>query len=77
MYRSVFTPMYHAMTERKQKCRMKMICVKPNEKVNLAFTLYYKFRYIGMSYDYAERSRQGVGTGLASSNFAASHYYES
>ena len=24
-----------------------------------------------------ESSRQGVGTGLASSNFAASHYYES
>ncbi|KAL4220178.1 hypothetical protein ACF0H5_020586 [Mactra antiquata] len=34
VYKSVFTPMYYAMTEHKVKCSMKLICLKPeNEKV--------------------------------------------
>ena len=33
IYKSEFTPMYHAVTERKTKCYMKMICALPDEKV--------------------------------------------
>ena len=32
-YKSVFNPMYHAVTERKVACRMKMVCKLPEEKV--------------------------------------------
>ena len=35
IYRSSFTPMYHAITTRKTKCSMKLITVLPEEKVNL------------------------------------------
>ena len=33
VYQSTFTPMYFAMTERKQKCSMKLVCAGENEKV--------------------------------------------
>jgi glutathione reductase (NADPH) len=33
IYRSSFTPMYHAITRRKTKCHMKLICLLPTEKV--------------------------------------------
>ena len=33
VYQSTFTPMYFAMTERKQKCTMKLVCSGPEEKV--------------------------------------------
>ena len=33
IYMSSFTPMYHAVTKRKTKCHMKLICVLPEEKV--------------------------------------------
>ena len=33
IYESTFTPMYFAMTERKQKCSMKLVCAGPQEKV--------------------------------------------
>jgi glutathione reductase (NADPH) len=33
IYRSSFTPMYHALTKRKTKCHMKLICLLPTEKV--------------------------------------------
>ena len=33
IYRSSFTPMYHAFTKRKTKFHMKLICLLPNEKV--------------------------------------------
>ena len=39
MYRSSFTPMYHAVTKRKTKCHMKLICLLPNEKVWVKFQL--------------------------------------
>ncbi|CAH1781325.1 unnamed protein product [Owenia fusiformis] len=33
IYKSSFTPMYYAVTERKVKCHMKLICALPEEKV--------------------------------------------
>eukprot|EP01135_Chromosphaera_perkinsii_P003631 Nk52_evm10s250 gene=Nk52_evmTU10s250 len=33
VYNSTFTPMYHAVTERKSKTIMKLVCVLPEEKV--------------------------------------------
>ena len=33
LYTSSFTPMYHAVTERKSPCKMKMIVLLPTEKV--------------------------------------------
>lgn len=33
IYRSRFTPLYHAITKRKTMCSMKLICVLPEEKV--------------------------------------------
>ncbi len=33
VYSSSFTPMYHAMTERKQLTKMKLVCAGPEEKV--------------------------------------------
>nr|CAB3251027.1 glutathione reductase [Phallusia mammillata] len=33
IYTSSFNPMYHAMTERKTKCVMKLVCLLPTEKV--------------------------------------------
>ncbi|XP_062600688.1 glutathione reductase, mitochondrial-like [Saccostrea cucullata] len=33
IYTSNFTPMYYAVTSRKEKCMMKLICVLPEEKV--------------------------------------------
>ena len=35
IYVSTFTPMYHAVTERKTKCHMKLICALPEEKVHV------------------------------------------
>jgi len=32
-YATKFSPMYHAVTDRKTQCRMKLICVLPEEKV--------------------------------------------
>ena len=37
IYRSSFTPMYHAITTRKTKCSMKLITVLPEEKVSLNY----------------------------------------
>ena len=35
IYKAVFTPMYHSMTKRVSKCRMKLICLTTeNEKVS-------------------------------------------
>ena len=34
-YTSTFGPLYHAMTDRKPKCHMKLITVLPDEKVAL------------------------------------------
>jgi len=34
IYTSTFVPLYHAVTQRKIKTHMKMICVLPTEKVN-------------------------------------------
>ena len=33
IYQSSFTPMYHAMTQRKQLTKMKLVCAGPEEKV--------------------------------------------
>lgn len=33
VYRSTFTPMYFAITEWKEKCHMKLVCLLPEEKV--------------------------------------------
>lgn len=33
IYHSAFTPMYFAITERKEKCHMKLVCLLPEEKV--------------------------------------------
>ena len=33
VYKSVFNPMYHAVTRRKTKCRMKLVCVNVEQKV--------------------------------------------
>ena len=33
LYTSEFTPLYHALTERKQKTFMKLVCAGPEEKV--------------------------------------------
>ena len=33
IYASEFTPLYHALTERKQKTFMKLVCAGPQEKV--------------------------------------------
>lgn len=32
-YKTSFTPMYYAMTTRKSMCHMKLVCLKPDEKV--------------------------------------------
>lgn len=34
IYKSVFTPMYYALTEHKVKCSMKLVCLLPTEKVS-------------------------------------------
>ena len=34
IYNSNFLPMYFAVTKRKQRCNMKIICLLPDEKVN-------------------------------------------
>ena len=33
IYQTSFTPMYHAMTQRKQLTKMKLVCAGPEEKV--------------------------------------------
>ena len=33
IYKSTFTPLYHAMTQRKQLTKMKLVCAGPQEKV--------------------------------------------
>ncbi|CAK8671816.1 glutathione reductase-like [Clavelina lepadiformis] len=33
IYKASFTPMYYAMTQRKEKCLMKLVCLLPTEKV--------------------------------------------
>lgn len=33
VYHSTFTPMYFAITEWKEKCHMKLVCLLPEEKV--------------------------------------------
>ena len=33
IYQSNFTPLYHALTTRKQMTRMKLVCAGPDEKV--------------------------------------------
>ena len=34
IYRSSFVPLYHAMTQRKVKSHVKLICLLPDEKVS-------------------------------------------
>merc|ERR1712062_454628 len=33
IYKSTFTPLYHALTQRKQMTKMKLVCAGPEEKV--------------------------------------------
>ena len=33
IYKSTFTPLYHALTQRKQLTKMKLVCAGPEEKV--------------------------------------------
>lgn len=33
IYKSEFTPMYYAVTTRKEKCQMKLVCALPDEKI--------------------------------------------
>lgn len=40
VYHSTFTPMYFAITEWKEKCHMKLVCLLPEEKVS---NYYYYF----------------------------------
>lgn len=35
IYKTSFTPMYHAMTSRKSQCIMKLVCVGKEEKVGV------------------------------------------
>lgn len=37
IYKTKFTPLYHALTERKQQTAMKLVCVGAEEKVILTF----------------------------------------
>lgn len=36
VYKTSFTPMYHAVTSRKSQCMMKLVCVGVEEKVGVA-----------------------------------------
>lgn len=45
IYTSSFVPLYHAVTTRKIKSHMKLICVLPNEKVGFAAVSMYQFTY--------------------------------
>jgi len=50
IYTSTFVPLYHAVTQRKIKTHMKMICVLPTEKVQFLlffFTLDVHFVQLG------------------------------
>ena len=38
-YTSTFTPMLYAITERKPKCSMKLICAGPEEKVKISMPI--------------------------------------
>lgn len=38
IYKTSFTPMYHAITSRKSLCVMKLVCVGKEEKVGVKFT---------------------------------------
>ncbi|KAJ8309670.1 hypothetical protein KUTeg_011535, partial [Tegillarca granosa] len=41
IYSTTFTPLYHALTEIKHKCHMKLICVLPEEKgLSFEFTIH-------------------------------------
>ena len=40
IYNSTFTPMYYALTSRKEKCMMKLICALPDEKVVQLFEIF-------------------------------------
>lgn len=35
IYKTSFTPMYHALTSRKSQCIMKLVCVGKEEKVSV------------------------------------------
>lgn len=40
IYKTSFTPMYHALTTRKSQCIMKLVCVGKEEKVGVVFPTY-------------------------------------
>ena len=46
VYQTAFTPMYHAVTARKTKCRMKLICQLPEEKVRPFFFFSFNFFFL-------------------------------
>lgn len=39
IYKTSFTPMYHAITNRKSQCVMKLVCVGKEEKVGIGMQL--------------------------------------
>lgn len=39
IYKTSFTPMYHAITNRKSQCVMKLVCVGKEEKVGIRMQL--------------------------------------
>lgn len=39
IYKTSFTPMYHAITNRKSQCIMKLVCVGMEEKVGIRIKL--------------------------------------
>lgn len=40
IYKTSFTPMYHAITNRKSQCIMKLVCVGKEEKVGIGIHLF-------------------------------------
>lgn len=45
IYKTSFTPMYHAITNRKSQCVMKLVCVGKEEKVGIGMELLKFNRY--------------------------------
>ncbi len=39
IYKTSFTPMYHALTSRKSQCIMKLVCVGKEEKVGVIISI--------------------------------------
>lgn len=42
IYKTSFTPMYHAITNRKSQCIMKLVCVGKEEKVGIGIGKRFK-----------------------------------